>query len=504
MLFNILFFILLGCSVSWFIVDCLLRFKFGQSIKSASPQHHHTHSGVIPRIGGVGIIGGFSAIYIACFLFYDANDNYSITHFAVFGGATAVFLLGFVDDFYTVSAKFKLLVQIAIAIGAHYCGLSIEKLGLPFTDASLHFGAFSILATVLWFVAIINLINLIDGLDGLAGGIGCMLMVLLAYLALSKGAFIPGVLALGMIGAIVGFLFHNFPPAKVYMGDSGAYSIGYVIAALSLLNAEKGAVIAALVGPAIALSLPIADVSYAIIRRTLQGLPLFRADRGHIHHLLMRLGLNRTKTVLLLYAISLVALVAGLLAFANEGRYLPILLGAALFVLLLVIRGQKISLTAMQGYLSDSLGSRVDIRNAISLKNWFVLEAERADTGNNLWTDYHFILKKMGFCRAKLYLDGSSRSFCITDAPEPESKNLLCLSQKLSGSVKGELILYAVVDNFTDRHFNLLCDIALEAWVQASAKWLAANDATLTLEAVAKPMESYRSQKVRNLYRPTY
>ncbi|MEC8190210.1 MAG: hypothetical protein VX033_03410, partial [Verrucomicrobiota bacterium] len=101
-------------------------------------------------------------------------------------------------------------------------------------------------------------------------------------------------------------------------------------------------------------------------------------------------------------------------------------------------------------------------------------------------------------------LDGSSRSFCITDAPEPESKNLLCLSQKLSGSVKGELILYAVVDNFTDRHFNLLCDIALEAWVQASAKWLAANDATLTLEAVAKPMESYRSQKVRNLYRPTY
>ena len=503
MLFNILFFILLGCSASWFTIDCLLRFKLGQSIKSTSPQHHHTHSGVIPRIGGVGVISGFSVIYIACFLFYDANDNYSVAHFAVFGGAAAAFLLGIADDFFTVSAKFKLLAQIAIAIGAYYCGLSIERLGLPFTDASLHFGAFSILATILWFVAIMNLINLIDGLDGLAGGIGCMLMVLLAYLAISKGSFIPGVLALGMIGAIVGFLFHNFPPAKVYMGDSGAYSIGYVIAALSLLNAEKGAVVAALVGPALALALPIADVSYAIIRRAVQGLPLFRADRGHIHHLLMRLGLNRTKTVLLLYAISLVALVAGLLAFANEGRYLPILLGAVLFVLLLVIRGQKISLAAMQGYLSDSLGSRVDIRNAISLKNWFILEAERADTGSHLWTDYHFILKKMGFCRAEIYLDGLHRSFFMPESPEPNSEDIFCMSQEIRGHLDGRLVLYAEKDNCSSRRFHLLADIALEAWSEASSHWLAINDTPLTFDAVAEPSQNYTAQKVRNSYRPT-
>ena len=504
MLFNILLFILLGCSVSWFITDLLLRFKIGQSINNSLPQHHHTHSGVIPRIGGVGIISGFSAIYVVCFLLYDVSDKYAVAHFALFGGALAAFTLGLLDDFLTLGAKLKLLLQIGIAPIAYFCGLSIETFSIPFTEITMDLRLFSLVVTVTWFVAIMNLINLIDGLDGLAGGIGCMLMVLLAYLAFSKGAFIPGVLALGAIGAIVGFLFHNFPPAKVYMGDSGAYSIGYIIAALALLNAEKGAVVAALVGPALALALPIVDVGYAIIRRAIQGLPLFRADRGHIHHRLMRLGLNRTKTVLLLYAISLVALVAGLMAFADQGRYLSILLGAVLFVLLVALRGQKISLTSVQVYLSDSLGTRVDTQNAIILKNWFALEAERADTGSHLWTDFQFIVKKMGFCRAEIHLDGLHHSFFTPGSPEPESKNLLCLSQKIFGVASGELILYAEVDNFTDRHFNLLCDIALEAWVQASAKWLTANDTTLTLEAVAKPMENYRSQKVRNLYRPTY
>ena len=102
-----------------------------------------------------------------------------------------------------------------------------------------------------------DLINLIDGLDGLAGGIGLLLMGLLAFLAYESGGAISFVLALGMVGAIFGFLFHNFPPAKVYMGDSGAYLIGFVIAALSLINSEKGTVLAALIAPVMALALPI-------------------------------------------------------------------------------------------------------------------------------------------------------------------------------------------------------------------------------------------------------
>jgi UDP-GlcNAc:undecaprenyl-phosphate GlcNAc-1-phosphate transferase len=504
MLFNILFFILLGCSVSWFTIDFLLRFKLGQSINSTSPQHHHTHSGVIPRIGGVGIIGGFAVTYSLCFLINDANNYFTVEHFAVLGGALGAFTLGLADDFFTLGAKPKLLLQISIALIAFYCGLSIETLKLPFTEAGINLGPASVPVTVIWFVAIMNLINLIDGLDGLAGGIGCMLMMLLAYLAISKGSFIPGFLAIGMFGAIVGFLFHNFPPAKVYMGDSGAYSIGYVIAALSLLNAEKGAVVAALAGPVLALALPIVDVTYAILRRSIQGLPLFRADRGHIHHRLMGLGLNRTKTVLILYAVSLVSLFAGLLAFAEQGRYLPILIGAAAFVLLIVMRGQKLSLATVQAHLADSLDYRIETRNAISLKNWFVLEAERADSGSHLWSDYHFILKKMGFCRAEMSLGEMQRSFHLPDALAPSSDALLGSKQVIRGEITGELALYAERDNCSERRFKLLVDIALEAWTEASAHWYAVNQSPLTFEAQARSADNYRSQKARNLYRPTY
>ena len=111
------------------------------------------------------------------------------------------------------------------------------------------------------------------------------------------------------------------------MGDSGAYLIGFVIASLSLLNSEKGAVLAALIAPMLALALPIADVAYAIIRRAIRGLPLFRPDQEHIHHKFLRAGHSRQRTVLFLYAISLLALVGGLLAFAYQGRYLPVFMG---------------------------------------------------------------------------------------------------------------------------------------------------------------------------------
>ena len=118
-----------------------------------------------------------------------------------------------------------------------------------------------------------NLINLIDGLDGLAGGVGFMLMILLVILSIEKGIGISTFLSVGMAGAILGFLIHNFPPARVYMGDSGAYTIGFVIAALALMNFQKGAVVAALLGPMIALALPILDVTFAIVRRGYKDYP---------------------------------------------------------------------------------------------------------------------------------------------------------------------------------------------------------------------------------------
>ncbi|NBB77887.1 MAG: hypothetical protein GVY36_00310 [Verrucomicrobia bacterium] len=465
-------------------------------------QHHHTHTGVIPRIGGLGLVFGFSLTYVLCFLFFDPTDNQSLIHFSIFAGAGAAFLLGFIDDFYPLDAKLKLVAQILIAVAAHECGLSIDHVGFPFTDSSIELGAFGRVLTVIWFISIMNLINLIDGLDGLAGGIGLMLLLLLTYLAYESNIAISLILALGMTGAIIGFLFHNFPPAKVYMGDSGAYMIGFVIAALSLLNSEKGTVLAALIAPVLALALPIADVTFAIIRRALKGLPLFRPDREHIHHRLIRSGFSRQRTVLLLYAVSLVALIGGLLAFAYEGRYLPIFFGFAFVVILFTLRGQRITPGLVKNRMVESLQMRQDARNALYLRDWLIVEVERMSSGKNLWADYRFVLKKMGFCRAELSIEGDQRSFFVTDTPHAKVDLLWQETHEIGEHTK--LTLYADKDNFTEKQFDLISDVAAEAWTKAVQRWKEVNGAELNFEAKARPPNTYRQEKARNLYRPTY
>ncbi|MDQ8195224.1 MraY family glycosyltransferase [Coraliomargarita sp. SDUM461004] len=457
---------------------------------------------MIPRIGGLGIICGFAVTYLLCFLHLDSQDNQSLIHYGIFLGASASFLLGFVDDFHPLGAKVKLLAQVIIAMLAHECGLSIEKMTIPFTDVTVSLGVFSLALTVIWVVSVMNLINLIDGLDGLAGGIGLMLMALLAFLAYEAGVAISLILALGMIGSIMGFLFHNFPPAKVYMGDSGAYLIGYVIASLSLLNSEKGTVLAALIAPVLALALPIADVAYAMLRRSIKGLPIFRPDQGHIHHRLIRSGLSRQKTVLFLYAISLFALIGGLLAFAYQGRYLPIFLGFAFVLILFALRGQKISPMVVREVLTESFQSRQDARNALYLRDWFIVEAERADTGQHLWTDYRFILKKMGVCRAELIVRGAERTFFQPDTPHNQIAMLWSEEHQIGEDVT--LCLYAAKDNFSQRQFAIISDIAAEAWSKASMRWQVVNGVALDFDAKASDSSNYRDQKAKNLYRPTY
>ena len=331
-----------------------------------------------------------------------------------------------------------------------------------------------------------------------------MLMILLVYLSFQKGTLISGILALGMTGALLGFLFHNFPPAKVYMGDSGAYLIGYVIAALSLMNAEKGTVLAALLAPTLALALPIADVGFAMLRRAVQGLPLFRPDRGHIHHRMVQAGLSRRGTVLVLYGFSLLAFFGGILVFTWQGRYLPLFFGFAFALLLIVLRGQKLSVADLRAAIGHSLQSRQETRNAISLQNWFILEIERVDTGQSVWSDYHFFLKKLGFCRAEMTVNNESRSFFIPGTPYDSEAALWVAKLDLGTDEENALILFGEKDNFSQAQFDLLCDIAQEAWCKASARWRALYGSKLTFEAEASSSENYRVQRARNLYRPTY
>src|SRR5205085_9015617 len=193
----------------------------------------------------------------------------------------------FWDDIKPLGAKAKLLGQVTIAAGVYLAGIQIDFFKNPLTNTDLSLGAFSFCATVLWLVLLTNLINLIDGIDGLAGGISFLLMCLVANMGMGMDSMFTTLLAAGMAGAILGFLYYNFPPAKIYMGDGGAYFLGFLIGVLAIENSHKGVVAASLIAPLFALALPIVDVSIALVRRALKGLPIFRPARKPLNHRLL-------------------------------------------------------------------------------------------------------------------------------------------------------------------------------------------------------------------------
>ena len=478
---HLLIFCMVGTIVSWTVIYGIIHSKLNNCLTPAA-EPHHTHSQRTSRAGGVGIIIGFIAVYILFNVLFQFVGEKEYPYEVIFLGALAIFTLGLVDDIRSVPARYKFLFQIIIAIITHEYGFRIEQMVIPFLQLELDLSSASLVLTVFWFVSIMNLINLIDGLDGLAGGVGLMLMILLVILGMEKGISSSIFLSIGMAGAIFGFLIHNFPPAKVYMGDSGAYTIGYVIAALSLMNFQKGAVVAALIGPMIALSLPIIDVLFAILRRAMQGLPIFRPDKGHIHHQLIRSGLSPKNTVLILYGISLLALAGGILIFSNQGRYFPLFLGFLMVAVIFVARISQNNPFQIKSAIFESLESRNKIQNSIRLSRWFIEEADKCENSEVLWNDYQFVMKKLGFAEVILQLGGVKRVFRGKDLEK--STLLESLPFHFDSENEQDVIqFYAGKLDMTERKFSLLSEIAFETWVLALKRWESANAMSFKLGA---------------------
>ncbi|HPC62552.1 MAG TPA: MraY family glycosyltransferase, partial [Verrucomicrobiota bacterium] len=248
---------------------------------------HHTHQGQIPRLGGLLLVVAFVILELVIALVFPEKRAGTAGRNVVVLSSLAMFALGFWDDIRPLGARNKLIGQILIAAGVYVLGVSITQFKIPFSGEIIDLGPWGAVLTILWLVGLTNLINLIDGADGLAGGICLMLMLLIAFVGHQHGNF--ELLAAGMAGALLGFLWFNFPPARLYLGDGGAYFLGFQIGLFSLANSHKGTVIAALVAPLFVLALPIVDTGLAILRRGLRGLPVWRPDRQHIHHRLIQM-----------------------------------------------------------------------------------------------------------------------------------------------------------------------------------------------------------------------
>lgn len=294
------------------------------------PNARKVHTVPIPRLGGLGIYAGFLMGYM---LF----GQHSIQMNAVLIGSFIILVTGIFDDIKPVPAKYKLLGQIAgAAIIPLYGGILLKDISA--FGLYLNFGVLSYPITILFIVAIINCINLIDGLDGLASGISSIYFLTVGIIAmlLNNAGGLDTTLTFIMLGSTLGFLVHNFHPAKIFMGDSGSMFLGYIIAVIALLG-FKNITLTSFIVPMLLLAIPIMDTLFAILRRLVNHKPLGEPDKNHLHHQLLKLRLSQTKTVLVIYLVDILFAIASIL-YAIGNRVLGTnIYGIIIYIILLVL-----------------------------------------------------------------------------------------------------------------------------------------------------------------------
>jgi UDP-GlcNAc:undecaprenyl-phosphate GlcNAc-1-phosphate transferase len=270
------------------------------------PNERKIHTDPIPRLGGIGLFAGLviSSVAVPLILpvvFPDAWPMaYSLRYLPVLIAFCLIHALGLVDDFHNLRALLKFSLQIAAAVLVTVGGFTISVIRIPGLP-ELSLGVFAYPITALWIVTISNAINLVDGIDGLAGGITGFSALSLGVMCLLQGQVMPALIAFSLLGAVLGFLAFNLPPARIFMGDSGSLLLGFVLAVIPLMVAPGATSIVDLVAPATVLLIPILDTVAAIARRVRAKRPIYSPDREHIHHKLLALGLKETTILLILY-----------------------------------------------------------------------------------------------------------------------------------------------------------------------------------------------------------
>lgn len=276
-----------------------LAIKIGLKFKLIDvPDERKVHKKIMPRSGGISVFLTFLITYLFLEIVFDPFTNPIFVHFLIC--CALIFTLGLMDDKFNLPAKMKFVVQTVIAIYFSINVYAIQTIHLPFFEGPFDLGILSIPFTVFWIVGITNAFNLIDGLDGLASGVAGIASLSFFLVSLMLGNILVAFLSLILSGALFGFLFFNSHPAKIFLGDSGSLFIGFFMAAISVLELKQVAVVS-FVTPILIFFIPISDTLYAIVRRKIQGKPIFQADKFHLHHRLLSFGFSHRTTVLIIY-----------------------------------------------------------------------------------------------------------------------------------------------------------------------------------------------------------
>jgi UDP-GlcNAc:undecaprenyl-phosphate GlcNAc-1-phosphate transferase len=271
------------------------------------PHPRKVHARPMPRLGGLAVFGGFCFPW-AGYYFLDNRvtatfQNYERLFLALMLGVCAMLALGVYDDLKGVRARNKFIIQMLVAVGLFFGGFRITVLSIPFGNP-VQLGWLSLPVSVLWIVGVTNAINLLDGIDGLAAGVTACIALALALINMLAGSIMVALLTLCLAGACCGFLPHNFSPARIFLGDSGSLAIGMILACIGILSLFKAVTATFLAVPLVLFGLPLFDTASVMLGRVLRGASIFEADKTHVHHRLLALGLTQSQAAMFLYMVS--------------------------------------------------------------------------------------------------------------------------------------------------------------------------------------------------------
>lgn len=284
-------------TIIMFLMRKIAVYINAMDIPRSEEGNRHIHKKATPKLGGVGI-------FLAFLFGYMLFGEQSIRMNSILIGSFIIILTGIIDDIKPIRALYKMLGHlVAASVIVFYGGILLNN--ITAFGYSFDFGILSYPITILFIVACTNIINLIDGLDGLSGGICSIFYITIAIIGFYQGraGSLVMVLTLIMLGSTLGFLIHNFHPAKIFAGDCATF-MGFIIAVITLLEFKGPALISFFV-PVTILGIPILDTLFAIIRRLLKGEPPFKADKQHLHHQLLGMNFSQTVTVLIIYGINI-------------------------------------------------------------------------------------------------------------------------------------------------------------------------------------------------------
>lgn len=331
---SILFAFIVAFVVAFALTPFVKKLAFRIGAVDVPKDDRRMHTKPTALAGGLAIFAGF-VVSALIFVHKDA------AFWGILGGSVIIIVLGVFDDIYALSAKLKLLVQIAAAAIPVLCGVRVDIIKVPhFIDAYgyLDLKYFSIPLTIIWIVGVTNAVNLLDGLDGLACGVSSISSLTLLCIALLVGEPTVAFATAALAGACFGFLPYNFNPAKLFMGDTGALFLGYMLATLSVVGLFKGYAVISIAAPFLILGMPLFDTASAMLRRARDHRPIMSPDRGHLHHRLVDAGLSQKQAVGVIYVMcALLCLIAVLLIWTGAVSPLALLIVVAAFALFIFL-----------------------------------------------------------------------------------------------------------------------------------------------------------------------